>query len=640
MLFSEPYIGNSLLMEKHRAVYALYKQMTNDLSDERPNCKEILDRSDSWALSEDEFEFEQSFKSYSKINNSVSNELSLFSIIETKFRKYIFKNFFKLYYHALPWVESLEDMMNIMGNDTKCTDLSSHISEINANDDEIFEIYTDPNIKNIIKSLSTVKSKIINQIEDEFSLDKIVKVSLNLADNNVSSKELDELKKKSDVITEKSKIQQSLSEAYRQFTFAKIGLIDRNPNHFLLQRQRLLVLCNYHVLNIASFGINKCIETVVVSLVNFDDYDMNRMAIAIISMLAHKLSIEEKSILCSNESFNNRLIDIVMIRYIYSSENDIILTLIMKIFIDLNGYQIIESILRKSKQEQNEHLISICEKLMKSIENFERFSERNQNEFQEKAEGYLQMIKEETILMETLNTISDDLEDAIKILNRLYIYLEINCDPRNDLIELLISIMRKFSDNINVILLTCASLNMLTKDEFVEKIDENLIEKIIETTLSAMDLHKDNLDLYKSGFAVIVNKITLEKITFDKYKCIEIALNSLTKFSDNTIVETAIAICSGLSSILTLKEKAIQFSKSSYMNALIGIVKRNSDSLRLYDFVIEHTMNFLLNTTDRSPDVCQLFLKYGGLDAYLFILKVIYELIFEIILTKNSNIFF
>jgi hypothetical protein len=60
--------------------------MTAELPDERPNCEEILRQKNSWSLNEEEFDFENDFKSYSQTLNRDDDQLSVISILESKLR--------------------------------------------------------------------------------------------------------------------------------------------------------------------------------------------------------------------------------------------------------------------------------------------------------------------------------------------------------------------------------------------------------------------------------------------------------------------------------------------------------------------------------------------------------------------------
>jgi transcriptional regulator len=493
------------------------------------------------------------------------------------------------------------------------------------------------------KKCNKCLKNIFNQMEEEFFAEKLVKMFVNLFTQNESesvesnSSHVDE---NFISISMKKTIEKTPLEILKQNVDLTIDFMEKFSNHQQIQKKALLMLCNYRVLHSVSFDINKCVKLVVESLVNFEETDMNRMAIAICSILAHKLSNTEKSYLASNSFFINRLIDLIKIHFQYSLDQDIILNFIIILLKEINGYQSIESIYQNSKNDKIESFMSIYEKIMNKMEDmnktgvFEKFSEGNENYNQEEIERNLLIIKEESLIMELLNENREDSTAVIKNLNRLYNYLLIHCEPRNDLIDLIISLMQKHSNSIDVIRSSTLCLYSLTRDKLAEKIEKNLIQNVFDATLSAMELYKDDQQLHTNGLSIFANEIILQDITFDKYKCVEIALNSLMNFEDKGIIQRAIGICSGLTTKLTLDEKLNLFSKSVYIETLINIVRISAHSPSDNEFVLYYTLSCLWNMTDRSPELCQIFLKKAGLNACLIILNVSLEYNLQLFLSQ------
>jgi hypothetical protein len=357
------------------------------------------------------------------------------------------------------------------------------------------------------------------------------------------------------------------------------------------------------------------------------------MAIAICSILAQKISTTEKSKLFKNTLFINKLKDFVENRNKIFLDCDLILNFALKLLKNIDGsiHQIFENIHQKSKNDENQSLMSVQKqtlnnlKQMKNELGIENFSEGVQNNNEEEIEKNLLIIKEESLIIDSFNKDREDSKAILKNLNRLYNYLLIHCEPRNDLIDLIISLMQKHLNSIDIILSSTACLYRLTTNKFAEKIDKNLIQKVFEMTLLAMEPNKDHQQLHINGLSIFVNEIILQDITFDRYKCVEIALNSIQNFEDERITQKAIWICSVLSTKLTIDEKLHLFSKTIYMEILIDIVKRCAQLPPDYDFKLNHTLSYLWNLTDRSSELCQIFLNKDGLNAYLLILNASFD---------------
>lgn len=86
------------------------------------------------------------------------------------------------------------------------------------------------------------------------------------------------------------------------------------PNHQQLQKNALLTLCSDRILQDVSFDRFRCAKLVMECLCAFDDNSMNRMSVAICSILAAKISTEHTSILGSRPRYMRKLLALVKSR--------------------------------------------------------------------------------------------------------------------------------------------------------------------------------------------------------------------------------------------------------------------------------------------------------------------------------------
>jgi len=63
--------------------------MTKEIPDQRPNCEEILNEKSFWALSENEFEFENESKVILESFKEKNQEFSVYSILKSKLECYL-----------------------------------------------------------------------------------------------------------------------------------------------------------------------------------------------------------------------------------------------------------------------------------------------------------------------------------------------------------------------------------------------------------------------------------------------------------------------------------------------------------------------------------------------------------------------
>ncbi|XP_059470617.1 protein zyg-11 homolog B-like [Neocloeon triangulifer] len=90
-----------------------------------------------------------------------------------------------------------------------------------------------------------------------------------------------------------------------------LGAMETFPNHYQLQKNTLLTLCSDRILQDVKFDKFRCARLVMECLCAFDDASMNRMSVAICSILAAKISTNETSELGSKPTFMKKLLSLV-----------------------------------------------------------------------------------------------------------------------------------------------------------------------------------------------------------------------------------------------------------------------------------------------------------------------------------------
>lgn len=78
-----------------------------------------------------------------------------------------------------------------------------------------------------------------------------------------------------------------------------------------MQKNTLLTLCSDRILQDVQFDKYRCARLVLSCLCNFDDPSMNRMSVAICSILAAKICTNETHLLGTQPMFMRKLLEIV-----------------------------------------------------------------------------------------------------------------------------------------------------------------------------------------------------------------------------------------------------------------------------------------------------------------------------------------
>lgn len=90
-----------------------------------------------------------------------------------------------------------------------------------------------------------------------------------------------------------------------------LNAMENFEEEFQLQKNSLLILCSDRILQDVPFERYRCARLVLDSLCTFDEVNMNRMAVAICSILAAKISTEETSKLGANAKYMRKLLSMV-----------------------------------------------------------------------------------------------------------------------------------------------------------------------------------------------------------------------------------------------------------------------------------------------------------------------------------------
>ncbi|XP_046464898.1 protein zyg-11 homolog B isoform X1 [Neodiprion pinetum] len=97
----------------------------------------------------------------------------------------------------------------------------------------------------------------------------------------------------------------------KQIVDLTLTAMESFPNHYQLQKNTLLTLCSDRILQDVTFDKYRCARLVMNCLSAFDDPSMNRMSVAICSILAAKISTDETSMLGAQPQYMSKLLAMI-----------------------------------------------------------------------------------------------------------------------------------------------------------------------------------------------------------------------------------------------------------------------------------------------------------------------------------------
>jgi Zyg-11 family protein len=303
-----------------------------------------------------------------------------------------------------------------------------------------------------------------------------------------------------------------------------------------------------------------------------------------------------------------------------------------------DGYKSLKIIYNELDTYKDESIKSLCEKI---FNNFEKkylkdqiliCSESGEILFQKTADSKKSIMFEKYQIMDKLRRFKHCDNFVTKITKTLFILHEcffFDHELRTDFTNLLLVLIQMHSHSIKIQIYVTACLYKTTENELSTKIENKVLERVVESSMKAMDTFKNNDVLQTNILLILLNDHILENISFDKYKCIQLVFDTLVNFKGVGMNREALEICSILSAKITYNEKSNLCSNPIYLEKLIDMIKsridfvsQNNKTMNFdYDIMLEHALSTLTNLTD-LPEICGIFIEKEGIELYLFIINV------------------
>jgi len=179
----------------------------------------------------------------------------------------------------------------------------------------------------------------------------------------------------------------------------------------------------------------------------------------------------------------------------------------------------------------------------------------------------------------------------------LYDFLRPYWVSSNDLIELIVILMRKHSKIAKIQLNAIKCLYKLTNKELTAEISSETLGKAVDVTLSCIDSFPNQIEIHLSAISFLFNRHIMDSITFDKYKCIELVMNSLINFKDIHINPRALIISSELVQKISNTQKLILCLNSVYVQTLLELIINYIESNPTDEFMLMTTLAALFFLT-------------------------------------------
>ncbi|XP_076170016.1 protein zyg-11 homolog B isoform X2 [Ptiloglossa arizonensis] len=202
------------------------------------------------------------------------------------------------------------------------------------------------------------------------------------------------------------------------------------------------------------------------------------------------------------------------------------------------------------------------------------------------------------------------------LLRVMYNFLE----PRVDVIKLVLSGMREHPQEMCVQMPCTACLYNLSRGDFANLIHPAILKEVVELTMVAMETHRTEQRLQMNTLLTLCSDKILHDVSFDKYRCAKLVMDSLLSFNDSSMTRMSVAISSILAAKITPIETSMLGAQPQYMSKLLAIVRSRVAS-KSVDMTMKFALSALWNLTDESASTCTVFLAEGGMELFITILQ-------------------
>ncbi|KAK4877940.1 hypothetical protein RN001_010446 [Aquatica leii] len=193
-------------------------------------------------------------------------------------------------------------------------------------------------------------------------------------------------------------------------------------------------------------------------------------------------------------------------------------------------------------------------------------------------------------------------------------------EARPDIFELVLPAMAAHSSKFGVQMAATACLYNLTRGELSKHIHPKLLSKGVNLTLNAMAQFPNEYQLQKNSLLTLCSDRILQEVTFDRFRCAKLVLDSLCAFDESNMNRMAVAICSILAAKVSTDETSELGARPNYMRKLLAMVQSRTEN-KVSDITMKFTLSALWNLTDESAATCMVFLEQGGATLFLNVLK-------------------
>ncbi|XP_071954200.1 protein zyg-11 homolog B-like [Antedon mediterranea] len=139
---------------------------------------------------------------------------------------------------------------------------------------------------------------------------------------------------------------------------------------------------------------------------------------------------------------------------------------------------------------------------------------------------------------------------------------------------------------------------------------------MIELILEAMSNFSRDGELQANAIRTIRNERIIQEVDFDYFQACRMVIKTLFVFEDQPMILRRISLCATLINKMPIKQVSELCTKKN-VQKLLQILKQKSDNID----IVDSTLIVIINLSNESSSVCEIFVNEGGLELFIEILQ-------------------
>ncbi|OTF73164.1 hypothetical protein BLA29_003076 [Euroglyphus maynei] len=176
--------------------------------------------------------------------------------------------------------------------------------------------------------------------------------------------------------------------------------------------------------------------------------------------------------------------------------------------------------------------------------------------------------------------------------------------------------MERHMKHPQLILFSSGNLYNLTKNN--PHLHPHILRKVVNICIETMKHYSTEYQIIKNILLTMCSDRILQDITFDRYTCIRLVMDTLLTFTDLSVNRLALGICAILAAKIPTVENALMGSQSVYLKRLLDLVQESyCVNTANNEIILKLSLSALWNFTDEAPKTCETFIKHNGIKLYV-----------------------